>query len=683
MELIYDATNKRYWAKSSYDERSIPKTAGFRWNPDDKIWWTDRKITAAKLANFASDPTVKAELTSLGEAQVTARREAIAASRATDAAIQIPAPEGCEYLPYQKAGIAFAKNRFEYLSGRDLRGGVLFGDEMGLGKTIQAIGTINAIPEIKTVCVICPATVKANWVRELQKWLIRPFSTSLGTSTNVYDTDIVVVNYEAIFEDDPANIEYNKTVPKTQRRSTVKLRHDAMKRKFDFLIVDESHRLKTLNAKRTQAVDLIQADRVAYLTGTPIPNRHEELFGTLLRLDPEHWTYRTKGGETRPASWTFKRDFCGGGGASTRGEELQERMRTTFMVRRLKADVLTELPAKRRQIVELDANGSEQKIQDTAATIERSIELIEELEVKAELAKASDDEETYLATAKALKAARGIHFTEMSKVRHDEAVAMIPKAIDFIGDALEDRNHKVIVFAWHHDVMDAIAEAFQDRAVMLTGETKMEDRDKIVQQFQNNPEVQLFIGSITAAGVGITLTAASHVIFVEEDWVPSNITQAEDRVHRIGQKESVLIQHLAVNGSVSVKMIKTCIAKQEIADKALDSFIEPESDMVEGTASNYEATTKDVKRERITEEAATICAVDVKSIHDCIKILAGRCDWANTIDGVGYNKIDSRIGHELADYARLSAKQAVLAKRIIRKYQRQLPTELYASVFKE
>ena len=130
-------------------------------------------------------------------------------------------------------------------------------------------------------------------------------------------------------------------------------------------------------------------------------------------------------------------------------------------------------------------------------------------------------------------------------------------------------------------------------------------------------------------------------------------------------------------------MIKTCIAKQEIADKALDSFIEPESDMVEGTASNYEATTKDVKRERITEEAATICAVDVKSIHDCIKILAGRCDWANTIDGVGYNKIDSRIGHELADYARLSAKQAVLAKRIIRKYQRQLPTELYASVFKE
>ena len=120
MELIYDATNKRYWAKSSYDERSIPKTAGFRWNPDDKIWWTDRKITAAKLANFASDPTVKAELTSLGEAQVTARREAIAASRATDAAIQIPAPEGCEYLPYQKAGIAFAKNRFEYLSGRGL-----------------------------------------------------------------------------------------------------------------------------------------------------------------------------------------------------------------------------------------------------------------------------------------------------------------------------------------------------------------------------------------------------------------------------------------------------------------------------------------------------------------------------------------------------------------------------------
>jgi SWI/SNF-related matrix-associated actin-dependent regulator 1 of chromatin subfamily A len=134
---------------------------------------------------------------------------------------------------------------------------------------------------------------------------------------------------------------------------------------------------------------------------------------------------------------------------------------------------------------------------------------------------------------------------------------------------LESVN-KIVVFARHKDVIAAIENKFKNISVSVTGDTKIEDRQKNVEAFQKDNHIKLFIASIRAAGIGLTLTASSNVLFTELDWTPSIMCQAEDRCHRIGQKDSVLIQHLVFNDSLDVKMSKMLIHKQEIIDEAIN-----------------------------------------------------------------------------------------------------------------
>ena len=176
------------------------------------------------------------------------------------------------------------------------------------------------------------------------------------------------------------------------------------------------------------------------------------------------------------------------------------------------------------------------------------------------------------------------------------------------------------------------------------------------------PRPALFL----AAGVGITLTAASHVIFAELDWVPGNMTQAEDRLHRIGQRESVLVQHLVLDGSIDAHLAKTLIAKQEVIDRALDD--ETMIPVVPGAT----AATADAKPSKLDEEAAKLSAEEIAAVHEKLRFLAGCCDGAAARDDAGFNRLDTRIGKHLAQLAILTPRQAVLGARIVHKYRRQL-----------
>ena len=129
---------------------------------------------------------------------------------------------------------------------------------------------------------------------------------------------------------------------------------------------------------------------------------------------------------------------------------------------------------------------------------------------------------------------------------------------------------KIVVFAHHRDVVREIAAAFEDSVVTLTGDNTTEQRQAAVDRFQEDAECTLFVGSIRAAGLGLTLTASAHVVFAELDWVPANLTQAEDRTHRIGQRDSVLVQHLVLQNSLDARMVRTLIRKQRVVDKTLD-----------------------------------------------------------------------------------------------------------------
>jgi SWI/SNF-related matrix-associated actin-dependent regulator 1 of chromatin subfamily A len=446
--------------------------------------------------------------------------------------IQISCPPNRAFLAYQVEGIRFVAARF----ARGYKG-ALIADEMGLGKTIQAIGALNTVTAIKTCLIVCPAGLKLNWRAELDKWLVRT------------DLEVNIINYDIL-----------KKVPAD--------------RQYDLLVLDEGHRIKNPKAQRTKHIMALKArcKHILALTGTPILNRPLELWTTLQILDPQVWDPpgRVKGvqvGEGQGAGFfQYAKRYCnahpetiyvrGGHGEKktvwnfdghSNENELGNRLRSSIMIRRLKADVLKDLPAKRYQVISLPSARKEPWMFDGRAAKFRG-ENFDEL---------------------ILNAKREIPFEELSKTRHEEALAKIPACVDHIEDVLESID-KVILFAHHQDVIQKLSELLQSHGVkQITGDTPMKDRDEAVLSFQNDPETHLIIGSIGAMGVGLTLTASSHVIFVELDWVPACMQQAEDRCHRIGQLESVLVQHLVISGSLDERITEILVAKQRVANDIL------------------------------------------------------------------------------------------------------------------
>jgi SWI/SNF-related matrix-associated actin-dependent regulator 1 of chromatin subfamily A len=462
--------------------------------------------------------------------------QAVEASRATDSDREIPAPDGLAFLPYQKAGIDFALNH----------NGTIIGDDMGLGKTIQGIGVVNADESIKRVLVICPASLKLNWRNEFRKWCSRRaditvFPDEAPPIDDAADVGVVIANYDQL-----------KKLPVVP---------------YDLVIVDEAHYVKNPKAQRTKYVHAIckRARRKILLSGTPIANRPIELWSLLQIVDPERWDPpgfnkgRLVGAGEGAGFFRFAKRYCDAKevwhgrtkhwdftGASNL-PELQEKLRSTCMIRRLKSDVLKDLPPKRRRILTLSTPVDEGE----AATF-------------AALGLSYDDAIDTLSRDR-------VAFTELSKARHETAFAKIPAAIDYVNEVLETSD-KVILFAHHQDVIDELEKGlFGHGVVTITGATANEARQIHVERFQNDPGTRIILGSIGAMGVGHTLTASSHVIFAEQSWVPSEMTQAEDRAHRIGQRNSVLVDILVADGSVDANMMQTVIAKQEVADLALDN----------------------------------------------------------------------------------------------------------------
>lgn len=564
------------------------------------------------------------------------KEEALHLSRASDLDIEIPAPYSLDYLPYQKAGIAFASQRDNSL----------IADEMGLGKTIQAIGVINLDKTVKSALVICPASLRLNWKRELEKWLIRGFSIGVVDKNDYPDTDIVIINYDVL--------------ERHKERLNGKV--------WDILVLDEAHYLKNPKAKRTKMVfggkeiDAIPAKRKVFLTGTPILNRPMELFPIINALDPERW----------PNFFSYARRYCAAvrnafgwdfTGASNL-EELQDRLRSTIMVRRLKSEVLTELPPKRRQVIELEPDSATKKvISQESDQWDRNSGVIESLRLAVELAKISDKKEDYLAAVGNLKEGMTAAFTEMAIIRQQIALAKVP----YVVEHLKNASGKVIIFAHHKSVIAELQSVLGDEAVNLTGDTKMEDRQAAVDAFQNDDRIKFFIGSIKAAGVGLTLTASSHVVFAELDWVPGSLSQAEDRAHRIGQRESVLVQHLVLEGSLDAVMAQTLVDKQEVIDRALDraytlEIVSPDKGI---KLPSFEDVEKEAEEEISDAEKKDL----LKKIQ---KIAALDPDQAATLNMVGFNRFDTKLGHSLASQNYLSNKQAVLARKLVHKYRRQL-----------
>jgi len=580
-KITYNETHQIFIAESTIAEVSLfsakrggagwrfcPKGCAPKWrckccatDAPAKTWWTDDPMKVRGLVDLC-DAKARA---ALGDVE-----DAIELSGAADAEGDFPAPEGLAYLPYQRAGIAYGLKRES----------VLIADEMGLGKTIQALGIANADSSVSSIMILCPASLRINWAREAAKWLVRdfgaPFVVTKGSDTIPADARVVICNYDLMW-----------------RKG---LLPQLMGRTWDLLVADEAHYCKnTRGAKRAKALlgewdkkakrfvpGLVStARRKVFLTGTPLPNgKAEEVFPLLKSLAPRtfnNWKkfvtryagarqehVRVSRYQTRLV-WTFDHDA-----ARYALPELQDQMRAACMVRRTKSEVLAELPAKRHQMITLPAD-------DAALRATLKAEAAKLAGSKAALAALLDAGQYDEAAAQL--ADLDVSFEEIAKMRSEAAEAKIPAAVEHCAAVLDAHGFdgapstpKLIVFAHHHCMIDALVSQLAPYGVVkVDGRDSMEARQSAVDAFQNNPAVRVFVGQIQAAGVGLTLTAASHVVFAELSWVPGDNAQAEDRAHRIGQQSNVLVQHLVLEGSLDELIARLLQGKRKRSDDALDN----------------------------------------------------------------------------------------------------------------
>lgn len=560
-----------------------------------------------------------------------AAAKTIEASRAkeVDPDLILAAPKGRDYFPFQKAGIAYML----------AHPGVIQGDEMGLGKTIQAIGVINNDPEIRSVLVVCPKSLQLNWIRELRTWLCRDLT--FGTVIGV--TDIVVL-----------------TIDEAKKRLDKLLLNP-----IDCLVLDEAQAYKNSKSQRGKMAQALakNSNRKLVLTGTPIPNRVIELYPLLQIVAKESFpsgfkfAMRYCDAKHNGFAWDFK--------GSSNLDELQIKLRSTCMIRRKKLDVLSELPTKQRQVIEIPSGISASVLAERQAW--EAIEgRLGALRAAVELAKTSENRQDLTDAVANLNQATVVGFAEISSQRHATALEKIPAVIDHVTSLLEaDDESKIIVFAHHKDVIEKLRASFDKfGCVRIVGDDSSEARDAAVQRFQTDPKTRVFVGSITAAGTGITLTASSTVVFAELSYVPGEMLQAEDRAHRIGQRNSVLVQMLVLEGSLDARMAQILVDKMAVADLGLD---EPVAIPTHEPSADTPSTS-----EQLAEVAMTIKSDTMQKVHSALRQLAGLCDGASTRDGFGFSKIDTYIGHSLANMRELTPKQAALGLKLCKKYRRQL-----------
>ena len=466
----------------------------------------------------------------------------------------IPGLNGTLY-PYQARGVEW----IDECGGR-----ALIADEMGLGKTIQALGWMQLHPEKSPTLVLCPSILKINWEREAKKWL-QSVNVQILESRTPYEItgDFVIINYDVL------------------DWWVVELKEYG----FQLFIVDEAHYIKSNKAKRTKAFKRLAKyiPNMIALTGTPIENKPIEIFNIVQALDSTIF----------PDYIRFTRDYCdatnGLYGWNTNGasntQELYRKLVNSVMIRRKKTEVLTDLPDKQICVLPLEITNRKeyaqaeerfikflaQKFDDdlqTGEQIEKELKQYaktHELEVNEELT-ASDLQTIKQTKIEKAKAAPAL--VQMGALKQLAVKGKMAAVIDWIKEFLET-DEKLVVFAINKKVIAELMKHFPT-AARVDGSVTKNKRQKAMDRFQTDPACRLFVGNIDAAGIGITLTAASNAAIIQFPWSPGKLSQAADRIHRISQTKRVTIWNIVGVNTIEEKIIETLAKKEKIMIDVLD-----------------------------------------------------------------------------------------------------------------
>lgn len=478
------------------------------------------------------------------------------ASRAIESNAHIDCPSDQELRPFQKADV-------EYIMAR---GGGLDADEPGLGKTPTAICIANEM-RAKRVLVLCPAAVRMQWVERIREW------TTMKWPYYIYP---VLSSARGV---DPGA---EWTIVSYDLARTEGIGSALAANRYDLLILDEAHNLKTPESARTRAVFgdyetgtyrtkashthdrrvlfeplATKCEAVLCLTGTPLLNRPREAY-TLARAlcwDSIDWLSEEKfqsrfnpvmqrdGIRRDGTSYTFIEEHVG------RFAELQFRMRGNFMTRHLKREVLPQLKLPVYDIVRVEETG------------------LIKAALKAESLLGIDPDNFNPHDIKILG--------HISEVRHQMGVAIAPQVADYVDMLIDGGEEKIVVFAWHHDVLNLLQSRLERYGVVrIDGRTNHQQREVNKALFiQGEPKV--LIGNMQAMGIGLDglQHVSAHALIAEPDWVPSNNVQAIDRLDRIGQKRTVLADLFVAPGSILEKILAAALKKARNIHRALDRSV--------------------------------------------------------------------------------------------------------------
>lgn len=444
---------------------------------------------------------------------------------------KLTVPHGLKIDPYdyQKEGIAYSL----------IHKRCILGDQPGLGKTCQAIGTVT-IAKAYPCLVICPASLKINWQREFKKFAGKQAlildDKNRSSWQRFYEArccDIYITNYESLKKFFVLNI-------KSDTRFTMRsIAFDPRISLFRSVIIDESHKCKSTKTQQSKFVEGICKEKefILELTGTPVVNDNTDLIQQLKIMG----RLEDFGGYSH-----FVKRYCDGPKRASNLKELNWRLWKTCFFRREKAKVLTQLPDKTRQYLEVDITTrlEYQRAENDLISYLRNY-------------KKADDE-------KIAKSLRGEVMVKMGILKDISARGKIKQAAEFIHDVI-DGGEKLIVFAYLKDVVKELKKLFP-KAVTVTGDDNAMQKQYSIDQFQDNPDCKLIILNYKSGGTGLTLTAASRVAFVEFPWTFSDCEQAEDRAHRNGQKNNVNCYYFLGKETIDEYMYKIIQSKKNIAN---------------------------------------------------------------------------------------------------------------------
>lgn len=462
--------------------------------------------------------------------------------------------------------------------------------------TVSALGFSNNLPKVRSMLVICLASHKIHWARAIEKWDMHDLSVGIAEGDFFPDTEAVVINYDILHRHydalragewgvmicDEAHVLQNEQARRTLNvfggRMKVYPEQEPDDVDDDGEMVSSAFKRKKGSKKVWKKWLCIPAEREVFLTGTPIPNRVKNMWTIIKRCDP-HGLGR---------NWdAFADRYCGAfetphgkwdNGASNL-PELNRLLKDRFMVRHLKNEVLKDLPPKVRQAVPLSGEGLQKKLQaekdavaDLIAAYEAQMGIHVDLDAEslADLVMRAKPQmfDDYAKTVDN-DIGKDTPLNKLAIARAELALAKVPMAIEYISNLI-NQGLKVVVFAYHRQVIEALRDRWSNSCALIYGGTPTHKRQAEADRFQEDENCNPFIGQYTAAGTGYTLIAACHVVCVEMTWLPYELSQAEDRCHRIGQEDTVFVHHLIVEGSMDEGMLGKIVAKQLVIDEALN-----------------------------------------------------------------------------------------------------------------